>query len=91
MILKEKEVYVIDLISCFLEIDVFVLMFQICVINIVVYKIMLFFFVLQVQFKIMYNNDYFDWNQILKIGIQFLSMCERFKFIVRDWYVFKGF
>nr|XP_022342080.1 myoferlin-like isoform X4 [Crassostrea virginica] len=39
----------------------------------------------EVQSKIMYNNDHPDWNQILKIGIQFPSMCERLKFIVRDW------
>lgn len=49
------------------------------------------FSVLQVQSKIMYNNDHPDWNQILKIGIQFPSMCERLKFIVRDWYVPKEF
>lgn len=49
------------------------------------------FSVLQVQSKIMYNNDHPDWNQILKIGIQFPSMCERLKFIVRDWYVPKVF
>lgn len=47
--------------------------------------------VLQVQSKIMYNNDHPDWNQVLKIGIQFPSMCERLKFIVRDWYVSKEF
>lgn len=91
MILQEKEVHVIDLISCFSEIDVLVLMFQICVINTAAHKIMLSFSVLQVQSKIMYNNDHPDWNQILKIGIQFPSMCERLKFIVRDWYVPKGF
>ncbi|XP_062590633.1 dysferlin-like [Saccostrea cucullata] len=39
----------------------------------------------EVQSKIMYNNDHPDWNQVLKIGIQFPSMCERLKFIIRDW------
>lgn len=66
-------------------------MFQIYVINTTVHKIMLTLSVLQVQSKIMYNNDHPDWNQILKIGIQFPSMCERLKFIVRDWYVSKEF
>ncbi|XP_056005342.1 myoferlin-like isoform X18 [Ostrea edulis] len=39
----------------------------------------------EVQSKIMYNNDHPDWNQILKIGIQFPSMCERLKFTIKDW------
>ncbi|XP_061186415.1 myoferlin-like isoform X3 [Saccostrea echinata] len=39
----------------------------------------------EVQSKIMYNNDHPDWNQVLKIGIQFPSMCERLKFMIKDW------
>ncbi|CAG2195234.1 MYOF [Mytilus edulis] len=39
----------------------------------------------QAQSKIMYNNDHPDWNQALSLGIQFPSMCDKIKFIIKDW------
>ncbi|XP_033757648.1 myoferlin-like isoform X3 [Pecten maximus] len=39
----------------------------------------------EVHSKIMYSNDHPDWNQILRLGLQFPSMCERIKFSVKDW------
>ncbi|KAK3095803.1 hypothetical protein FSP39_019399 [Pinctada imbricata] len=39
----------------------------------------------EVQSKIMYNNDHPEWNQMLSIGLQFPSMCERIKFMIKDW------
>ncbi|XP_059157039.1 myoferlin-like isoform X3 [Physella acuta] len=39
----------------------------------------------EVKSKIMYANDHPEWNQDLKLGLQFPSMCERMKFQIRDW------
>lgn len=39
----------------------------------------------EIHSKIMYSNDHPDWNQILRLGLQFPSMCERIKFSVKDW------
>ncbi|XP_064602895.1 myoferlin-like isoform X2 [Liolophura sinensis] len=39
----------------------------------------------EVRSKIMYGNDHPEWNQELRLGLRFPSMCERIKFIVRDW------
>ncbi|KAL5022080.1 hypothetical protein ScPMuIL_001235 [Solemya velum] len=35
--------------------------------------------------KIMYCSDHPEFNQTLKMGLQFPSMCERIKILVKDW------
>ncbi|XP_067657682.1 myoferlin-like isoform X1 [Haliotis asinina] len=39
----------------------------------------------EVKSKIMYCCDHPEWNQELRLGLQFPSMCERIKFMIRDW------
>ncbi|XP_070540972.1 myoferlin-like isoform X9 [Ptychodera flava] len=38
-----------------------------------------------VKSKTIYTTDHPEWNQELRLGIRFPSMCERMKFIMRDW------
>ncbi|XP_041370601.1 myoferlin-like isoform X3 [Gigantopelta aegis] len=39
----------------------------------------------EVKSRIMYCCDHPEWNQELRLGLQFPSMCERIKFMIRDW------
>lgn len=39
----------------------------------------------EVKSETMYSNDHPEWNQDLHLGLQFPSMCERIKFIIKDW------
>ncbi|KAL8566025.1 hypothetical protein ACOMHN_062754 [Nucella lapillus] len=39
----------------------------------------------EVRSKIIYTSSYPEWNQELRIGLQFPSMCERIKFTIKDW------
>ncbi|KAL4231637.1 hypothetical protein ACF0H5_009217 [Mactra antiquata] len=39
----------------------------------------------EVQSKIMYCNDHPEYNQTLKVGLQFPSMCEKIRLSMRDW------
>ncbi|KAK3589425.1 hypothetical protein CHS0354_020754 [Potamilus streckersoni] len=39
----------------------------------------------EVRTKTMYCNDHPEFNQTLRLGLQFPSMCERIKLIIRDW------
>ncbi|XP_060557298.1 dysferlin-like isoform X3 [Ruditapes philippinarum] len=39
----------------------------------------------EVQTKIMYCNDHPEYNQKLKIGLQFPSMCEKIRLSMKDW------
>ncbi|XP_077992044.1 myoferlin-like isoform X14 [Glandiceps talaboti] len=38
-----------------------------------------------VKSKTIYTNDHPEWNQELRLAIRFPSMCERMKFMIRDW------
>lgn len=39
----------------------------------------------EVKSKIVYCCDHPEWNQQLRLGLQFPSMCERIKFCIKDW------
>ncbi|XP_052821675.1 myoferlin isoform X1 [Octopus bimaculoides] len=39
----------------------------------------------EVRSKTLYSNDHPEWNQDMSLGLQFPSMCERLKFIIKDW------
>ncbi|GAB1610572.1 myoferlin-like isoform X9, partial [Argonauta hians] len=39
----------------------------------------------EVRSKTLYSIDHPEWNQDLSLGLQFPSMCERLKFIIKDW------
>ncbi|XP_076439100.1 myoferlin-like [Babylonia areolata] len=39
----------------------------------------------EVRSRIIYNSAHPEWNEELRIGLQFPSMCERIKFTVKDW------
>ncbi|XP_025096654.1 myoferlin-like isoform X4 [Pomacea canaliculata] len=39
----------------------------------------------EVKTKIMYCCDHPEWNQELRLGLHFPSMCERIKFMIKDW------
>ncbi|KAK6186023.1 hypothetical protein SNE40_008141 [Patella caerulea] len=39
----------------------------------------------ELKSKIMYCCDHPEWNQELRLGLQFPSMCERIKFMIKDW------
>ncbi|XP_076460960.1 myoferlin-like isoform X2 [Babylonia areolata] len=39
----------------------------------------------EIRSKIVYCSDHPEWNQELRLGLQFPSMCERIKFTIKDW------
>ncbi|XP_070210966.1 myoferlin-like isoform X3 [Littorina saxatilis] len=39
----------------------------------------------EIKSKIMYCSDHPEWNQALRLGLQFPSMCERIRFTIKDW------
>lgn len=39
----------------------------------------------KVQSKIIYNDANPEWNQELKIGLKFPSMCDKLTITVKDW------
>ena len=39
----------------------------------------------KVQSKIIYNNANPEWNQELRIGLKFPSMCDKLTITVKDW------
>ena len=41
----------------------------------------------KVQSKIIYNDANPQWNQELRMGIKFPSMCNKIKIAVKDWYI----
>lgn len=39
----------------------------------------------EIKSKTIHSNDHPEWNEDLSLGLQFPSMCERIKFIIKDW------